>query len=285
MNIKNILLFIGGLAVGGAAGVLGTRKYFQDKYQRRYEDDHAALEEYYHRTDEYARGEHENRDCCALCYYYDKGQNLCTIHNTNVKSPYTDDCLNFLKKEEEEFEDDGINSNEVDSRPGGRMSDEERDEIKKKLNKNWEGTTNYAGMYRVKNGYTEEKLAEGQHPLDQGEDGEEDPEDEVLTPEEEAFDDYQQNKNRPPKIISAEDYEELPAYVEKNVLYLYAYDEMLVDGDNEDEPIDEPERLIGDALTKYDFVDSDERLIFVMNYALNTCYEIQKVDASWSDSH
>lgn len=246
MNMKNILLFVGGLVVGGAAGVLGTRKYFQDKYQKRYEDDHAALEEYYHRTDEYARGDRED--------------------------------------EEEEFEDDGINSPEVDSRPGGRMSEEERAEIKKKLNKNWEGTTNYAGMYREKNGYTEGKLAEAQHPLDQGEPGEEDPDD-VVTPEEEAFDDHQKNKNRPPKIISAEAYGELPAHVDKKVLYLYAYDETVVDEDNEDEPIYEPERLIGDALTKYDFIDNDERIIFVMNYAQDTCYEIQKVDASWTDTH
>lgn len=246
MNIKNILLFVGGLAVGGAVGVLGTRKYFQDKYQKQYENDHAALEEYYHRADEYTRTDHED---------------------------------------EEEFEDDGINSSEVDSRPGGRMSDEERSEIKKKLNKNWEGTTNYAGMYREKNGYTEGKLAEAQHPLDQGEPGEEDPEDEMITPEEEAFDNHQKNKDKSPKIITAEAYEDLPAYVEKKVLYFYSYDEILVDEDNEEEPIDEPERLIGDGLVKYNFIDNDERIIFVMNYSQDTCYEIQKVDASWTDSH
>lgn len=282
MNIKNILIFVSGLAIGGVAGVFGTRKYFQDKYQKQYEADHDALEEYYHRTDEYARGDSDD---------------------------------------EEEFEDDGVNPVETDSRPGGRMTAEQRAEIKEKLNKNWEGTTNYAGMYREKNGYTEGKLAEAQHPLDQGEEGEIGPSDlkicancvhydrkdycnlvydnvsadyacddfenvnGLTTPEEEAFDDHQRNKNKPPKIISAEVYGELPAHIDKKVLYLYAYDETVVDEDNDDEPLTEPERLIGDALTKYDFIDNDERIIFVMNYALDTCYEIQKIDASWSDTH
>lgn len=105
------------------------------------------------------------------------------------------------------------------------------------------------------------------------------------TPEEEAFDDHQRNKNKPPKIISAEAYGELPAHIEKKVLYFYAYDETVVDEDNDDEPLTEPERLIGDALTEYGFIDNDERIIFIMNYALDTCYEIQKIDASWSDTH
>lgn len=283
MNIKNILLFVGGLLVGGAAGVFGSKKYFENKYQKRYEKDHADLEEYYQRVDGYAR------------------------------------------QDEEEFEDDGINSPSVDSRPGGRMSAEERANIKEKLNKNWEGTTNYAGMYRTKNGYTDGKLAEAEHPLDQGEPGEEDPESHsclkckhfcmsvpeelsgyceiieeyvhgedscddfistsLTTPEEDIFDDHQKNKNKAPKIISADAYEGLPAHVGKKVLYLYAYDEIVIDEDNEDEPVEEPERLIGDALTKYGFIDNDERIIFVMNYAQDTCYEVQKVDASWNDSH
>lgn len=287
MNIKNILIFVSGLAIGGVAGVFGTRKYFQDKYQKQYEADHDALEEYYHRTDEYAKGDSDD---------------------------------------EEEFEDDGVNPMETDSRPGGRMTAEQRAEIKGKLNKNWEGTTNYAGVYREKNGYTEGKLAEAQHPLDQGEEGEEDPESNTCkccehyyhsegttfgycdqieesvnmtyscnkfesseyndtTPEEDAFDNHQRNKNKSPKIISAEAYGELPAHIDKKVLYLYTYDETVVDEDNDDEPLTEPERLIGDALTKYDFIDNDERIIFVMNYALDTCYEIQKIDASWSDTH
>lgn len=271
MNAKSIMIFFGGMVSGSAAGILAVRTY----YKKKYEADHAALEEYYRGVDKYARQDHD------------------------------------------EDEDDGINSPET--RPGGRMTPEERKEIKEKLNRNWEGTTNYAGMYRVKDGLTEQKLAEAQHPLDQGEPGEAEPsnvepecvncsyfdpeegyctvseehvndddscsdfKERVETPEEEAFEEHQKNKNRPAKIISAEAYGELPAYIDKEVLYFFAQDEMLTD-DNE-EPVEEPERLVGDALTKYGFNESDEMIIFVMNYNLDTCYEIQKLDSSWTDTH
>lgn len=274
MNTKSIMIFFGGMFSGAAAGILAVRTY----YKKKYEKDYAALEEYYRGVDKYARQDH---------------------------------------KEEEEEGDDGINSPETN--PGGRMTPEERKEIKEKLKRNWEGTTNYAGMYRTKDGHTEQKLAEAQHPLDQGEPGETDPSDiepvcvncayfdpeegyctvseehvndddscsdfkEIVeTPEEEAFEDHQKNKNRPPKIISDEAYGELPAHIDKEVLYFFAQDEMLTD-DNE-EPVEEPERLVGDALTKYGFNESDEMIIFVMNYNLDTCYEIQKLDSSWTDTH
>ena len=90
-------------------------------------------------------------------------------------------------------------------------------------------------------------------------------------------------KIRTPKIISADTYGELPAHIDKEVLYFFAQDEMLTD-DNE-EPVEEPERLVGNTLTKYGFNESDEMIIFVMNYNLDTCYEIQKLDSSWTDTH
>lgn len=236
MNVKSILAFICGTVIGAAGGILGTKKYFENKYQRRYESDHDQLEAYYHQRDEYIRVPHED-------------------------------------------EGDDVNSIEGDSKPSGRMSPEERAEIKEKLNRNWEGTTNYARMYREKNGYTEAKLAEGEHPLDQGESGEEGEE----TPEEEAFNEHQKNKNKSPKIISADAYSELDAHIETEVLYYYAYDEVLCD-ENE-QPIEEVDWIIGDSLDKFGFRDNDEQLIFVINYALDTAYEIQKVNASWTDSH
>lgn len=102
------------------------------------------------------------------------------------------------------------------------------------------------------------------------------------TPERDNFiKEREKNKNKPPKIISAEAVGELPAYIENKVLYLYNWDETVVD--DEENVIDHPEELLGDCLEQYDFYDSDERIIFVMNYSLDTCYEIQKVDASWED--
>ena len=288
MNIRLIGTFVGGLVVGGAAGVLGTMKYFQNKYQKRYEEDRAALEEYYDKVDEYAREDRMRED----------------------------------QNKEEEFEEDINHDVKRNSRPGGRMTPEERAAVKEKLNRNWKGTTDYAGMY--KRG-AQNDSAESQHPLDQGEPGEAAPEDlepicanceyyrddengngycelieehvnenescsdwkndavDQTTPEEEVFNEHQKNRNKPPRIISQSAYAELPVHIDKHVLYFYACDEILVDEDNESEPISEPELLIGDALTKYGFADNDEQIIFVMNYAQDTCYEVQKIDEAWSD--
>lgn len=270
MNIKSIALFFGGVVVGGTAGVFGTKKYFQNKFQKKYEEDNKALEEY----DKYARIYHDE----------DKGE----------PKPV-----------------------EEDSKPGGRMTQEERayEKIKRKLERNWKETTNYAGMYKIKSGTTETVLSESQHPLDQGEYGEEDPicsgcihgmdgvckmgNDEKYysaesvdcddfksnfesntenTLDQEDFENRQKNITKPPKIISADAYSDLGPGVTQEVLYYYTEDEMLTD-ENE-EPINEPEAIIGDALTKYGFNDSNETIIFVMNYALDTCYEIQKVNTA-----
>lgn len=320
MNIRLIGTFVGGLVVGGATGVLGTMKYFQNKYQKRYEEDHAALEEYYDRVDEYARKDQlkevQNNEVCATCEHYDKGQNKCMWSGNLIKKPYTSYCIHYEKPLDSPVE--------TNSRPGGRMTPEERAAVKEKLNRNWKGTTDYAGMYKRDD---QNDSAESQHPLDQGEPGEAAPEDlepictncehytfdekgmgycelieehvnqddscsdwrneavDETTPEEEVFNEHQKNKNKPPRIISEEAYSNLPAHIDKQVLYFYAYDEVLVDEDDEDTPIDEPGLLIGDALTKYNFIESDERIIFVMNYAQDTCYEVQKVDASWNDTH
>lgn len=236
MNIKFIFLFVSGLVIGGAAGVLGTKKHFKDKYEKLYEEDHELLEEYYQRINgKYSEGDQKEE-------------------NNEADFP-----------------------NETDSVPGGRMTPEERKAVKERLNKNL-GGTNYAAIYS--GGQTKIESVGGVT--------ESFCEDVALSfssydTDEEAFDEHQKNKNKYPKIISAEAYEDLPAYIEQQTLYFWAFDEMLAD-ENE-EPVEEPERLIGDALTKYGFADGPERLIFVMNYAQDVCYEVQKLDASWTDTH
>lgn len=262
MNTKSIMIFFGGMVSGAASGVLAVRTY----YKKKYEADHAALEEYYRGVDKYARQNYDDE------------------------------------------EDDEINP--PVTKPGGRMSPEERKEIKEKLKRNWEGTTNYAGIYKMKDEHMKESLDNENisvmnYPLDtclncsyfdpiekyctmseehvNEDDSCSDFKEKIEIPEEEAFEEHQKNKNRPPKIISAEAYGELPAYIDKEILYFFAQDEMLTE-DNE-EPVEEPERLVGDALTKYGFNENDETIIFVMNYTLDTCYEIQKLDSSWTDTH
>lgn len=274
MNVKGILLFVGGFAVGGVTGVLGTKKYFHDKYQSYYEEDRDYLENYYNKTEDYKH---------------------------------------------EKTEDSDDSPKEETSQPGGRMTPEERASVREKLRRNYEETTNYAAMYRGQRAKIDpvDDPAELEHPEEEvtkickicgayekdnpekcsgfchtcnemvnDEDSCDDwipMEESDSTFEEQAFEDHQKNKNKPPKIISAEAYSNLPAHIDQQVLYFYVYDEVLCD-ENE-EMIDEPGLIVGDALTKYDFADSDERCIFVMNYSTDTCYEIQKVDASWTDSH
>lgn len=269
MNSKNILIFIGGTIMGAAAGVFGTRIVLIKKYEERTMKWKEELQEYYERTDEYARVPHED--------------------DQNEVEP--EECI---------------------SRPGGRMTPEERASVREKLQKNYEQTTNYAAMY--KSSSDDVDPAELEHPEEEkSESGtcvncgycngsycelieenvnEEDTcsdwkpaitKDQNEVSEEQAFEEHRKNMNKPPKIISAEAYSNLPAHIDQQVMYFYSYDEVLCD-ENEG-MIDDPNLLVGDALTKYDFADSDERCIFVMNYATDTCYEIQKIDASWTDTH
>lgn len=275
MNIRTLLTFVFGLGIGTGIGIFASKKHFENKYQELYEKDRNDLEKYYEKVDEYARG------------------NL------------------------DDEEDEGINPIGNTDRESGPLSSEERKMAKENLknNKSFK-SVNYSGFYKndeTRNNKTAIRIEKSDKPTSVLDDMEicancrnYDPENDSCalgnedatadyvcdyfqnihednkTPEEEAFDENQKNKGRAPRIISAEAYSNLPAYIENEVLYFYKYDEMLVD--ENDEPL-EAERLVGDALTKYGFVDNDESVIFVMNYSIDTCYEIQKVDASWTDSH
>lgn len=106
-------------------------------------------------------------------------------------------------------------------------------------------------------------------------------EEEEETPEKKTHEEHQKNKNRPPRIISAEESGNLDPHYEYETLVFYAYDEVLVD--ENDCVIEDPRHLVGDSLEKYDFINSDEEIIFVLNYELTTCYEINKVQAAFGE--
>lgn len=214
MDVKTIFVFFGGIVLGAAAGVLCTKRHFQEKYRKQYEQDHDDLERYFHIKDEYE------------------------------------------KKPGEE------NSSDTDRTETGQDDQNVEIESEKVNYSNY-----YDGNVKVPDTIEEEEKSE-QYKRD-----------------EEAFDDHQMNKNRPPKIISAEAYENLPPHIDQDILYYYAVDNVLCTGDDAEEPLDNPLYFVGDCLEKYNFIDSDESIIFVMNYALETCYEIQKFNARWSDTH
>lgn len=175
---------------------------------------------------------------------------------------YHQKCEEFIKKYEDDAE---ALKNYVRMTDDYKTEDEEKDEEENESEdkeKTYD-TVNYSKIYEIK----EEK----------------DEDEEVSETDLEAFEEHQKSMDKPPRIISAEAYADLPGYIDQKCLTFYAYDEALCD--ENDEPINEPELLIGDALTKYNFIDSEEYVIFVMNYSLDTCYEISKIDASWMEAN
>lgn len=156
---------------------------------------------------------------------------------------------------------------EPQENPVENMTDEERAEIKAKLKKNWSQTTNYASYYKKNNQIpeTEEEIVEETAPP-------------VLT--EEEWEDRMKNRNRPPKLISSDDLEGLPEYIEMENMFYYTYDDTITDED--DQVIEDYKRYLGDCLEKYNFPESDEITIYVRNYEYDKVYEITKVESNYT---
>lgn len=119
------------------------------------------------------------------------------------------------------------------------------------------------------------RLAEEEHPEDD-EPADEDMDD-ILNAE-----DFEKEKKigHGPKIIKASEYGEDPKLDCKQLIY-YTDDETLAT--EEDEIVDDISGLIGDALTKYGFINNNEEdSIYVRNECRGTDYEIIKVHGSYS---
>lgn len=140
------------------------------------------------------------------------------------------------------------------------LSADRRAEIKQKLIKGRQQTTNYAEMYKMKN-----------------EDQEEESDDVEIDPGQEFDKFYQKNKDKPPKIISLEDAIELPEFINQQALLYYTENDVLLDEES-NEIIEDRQNFIGNTLEKYDFRNNDDDRMYVLNWRLTTCYEIQKMD-------
>lgn len=163
-----------------------------------------------------------------------------------------------------------VNPTENTDRSQGILSQSARDEIREKLTRNYEQTTNYASIYKEKHPDVfkqAEEMADAEGDIEQPNEAE------IANIE------HEKHKNDPPKIISDEEYGMLAPNIDIQTLYFYMYDETLVD-DN-DEIINDPSVLIGDALDVSDFIDNDETMLFVINPGIDTAYEIQKVYGSY----
>lgn len=106
------------------------------------------------------------------------------------------------------------------------------------------------------------------------EDDEEEDSDAVLDGYDEWHEKY---AKRPPTIIGWKHAFELPSFIDQSILYYYPVDDVLVE-EGYDEPIEEGAlpMVVGDCLTKFNFKNNDDDLIYVMNYQQDVCYEIQK---------
>ena len=124
--------------------------------------------------------------------------------------------------------------------------------------------------------------AESEHPMDDDEEMQKEYQGSVLTEE------YQQAKHREPRMIKHSDFGSEPHYTTQTLIY-YTEDDILTLGEDQSEEevadFDEIESMIGDALTKYGFVDNDEDHIYVRNDQRCCDYEIVKVYGSFYDGH
>lgn len=238
MKGKNAIIFLGGLIVGCVAGVFGSREYFRKTFSDMADEEIEEMEKYFE-------------------------DQLSEIINT-VGS---DEEVIIKQNISETFGDVEVNPDLEDE--GDKTGENDLNDVKEKLQRNYEQTTNYAKMYSKKNSEHENE-------------DEDQPADEMDSEEalgEEYMKEHEKNKGRAPKIISEESLGELAGNIDQKVLLFYRLNDVITD--EEDQIIDDPDYLIGDALDKYNFRESDEQIIFVQNFDLDTVYEVHKVEDSF----
>ena len=202
----------------------------------------------------------------AVGYYFGRKSGLAVADKeiSEMEDYYetSDRYRRTLKEEEPEV--DSENSSGEENRENGPLSAGKRAEIREKLGKNWSKTTNYAEKY---------------HKNTQNEDSEEEEE----TPAMAANRFHEENRDRPPELISEEAIDELPGFFDRQLLYYFAYDESVTD---EDEIlIDEPGHMLGMVMEETGFIEDNTDLIYVVNYQTDCVYEVQKVLASYCETH
>lgn len=109
-------------------------------------------------------------------------------------------------------------------------------------------------------------------------DTEEEEEEEEENADLDGYDEWHEKyAKRPPTIIGWKHAFELPSFIDHSVLYYYPVDDVLVE-EGSDEPIEEGAlpMVVGDCLTKFNFKNNNDDLMYVMNYQQDVCYEIQK---------
>ena len=249
MDKNNIFAFVGGIIVGAVAG--GTTVYFISKKKTE-----ARIDE--------------------LIKKYE-------VNDTQKEAEKKIDIPDEYKRQ-------GSTSNKIDAESSGAepdryLTDEEKQKIKEKLQKNNNKTIEYAKMYTspvvtIDESSNDISSDSDEDELEEDDDDDDDDEEELIEQETVNIFDVATNrsKGRDPRIISEDAAEDLPSIYSRCTLFVY--DDGFV-SDEEDNIIENPSMLLGGCLDKYNFLDSNENCIFVQNYNLHTVYEVQKAHENY----
>lgn len=154
-------------------------------------------------------------------------------------------------------------------------------EIKEKLRNGKAKVTDYTNMYSASD-LVDAKNDEEDDTTDDEENVEE--EDEIQEQEKTAANIFESLKKstRAPRIVKEEQVDEAHEGWDVSSLFLYSNG---VVTDEEDNVIDgeELDKMVGECLTKYDFINSKEKTIYIKCYAMETFYEITKFDKPFDD--
>lgn len=85
-----------------------------------------------------------------------------------------------------------------------------------------------------------------------------------------------------PFIISPEDYSNTMLHFDKETLYFYEGDGVFAD--DQDEIIDDPSSLLGDAAQYFGYIPEDPDLVYVRNYRFATDYELCRAEGSYQET-
>lgn len=267
---NNTLKMIGISAIsfvtGGGLGSLVVRTVLKKKYEEKLSTEIGEMELWYEKK--------VNELCEKMQEQYDY----------DISRKREAIITETFKKREKLVPEEELEEEEEEQEKNQRMNTEEMKEIREKLKKNWNETTNYAAMYQVRK--KDEKDEEGSiyEGIANGPE-DDDPEEEDFIEEDKKVkalhEAHQRTKNRAPKIISSEAVSDLPPNIDLVSLRYYQDNDVLIT-ENE-ELVDDPGNLVGDCLTKYGFDENSEEIIYVMNYSQDTVYEIQKIFSSYEE--
>lgn len=166
---------------------------------------------------------------------------------------------------EEKANDYMAEEEEVDGMPTAKKN-------KQYEKKRPEDTVAYHKMYKKQ--YEEDEL-------DLSDDGEEEP---VI--DEEAVQYHEEHKDKAPKVISLDEIDDtdiVPKWFDTQTILYYQYDDTLIN-ETDDTVIltEEEEALFGNCLLDSGFNDNDDEYIYIINYALDVLYRIEKQFAAYA---